>query len=172
MRRGGRSGAVLPVAVGEAALMSSAQERGISQRVAGMEHILAAQRMHVHDLEARGFDISGSLALLEVMESIADKFRTAWKLLQVQRPRSSQTPAGVPLAPYRLPTGKGVPSAALPRSETTTFACAHCGLALGVRNGDDALVYDVGQWARQCKHQTLQTPALCQLLPVAAAGMH
>jgi hypothetical protein len=153
--------------------MSIAQENLISERVARIERLLAAQRVRVHRLEAQGLDISKPLALLKLMEAIAHQFRKAWKLMhaqQVRQARLSRTPGGVRSPPHGLPTRKRGPSATKPRREVATFACPHCGLVLGVSNG--ALVYDVGQWARRCSHQMLQTPALCQLLPGAAASMH
>jgi hypothetical protein len=134
------------------------------RRLVRAEHMLAAQRARVRQLEYGGFDVARPRALLRLMEAITSQFRTTCRLLRAyQAPHRS----GVSPAPPTLPTrslGSRGPSG---------FSCPHCGLPLALSHeGNGALVYEIDRWLRQCQHRALETPVLCQLIPSSAAAMH
>jgi capsular polysaccharide biosynthesis protein len=154
---------------------SGGRERLLLERVARAERLLAAQRVLVRKLENGGFDITQPRALLQLMEAVTEQFRTTCRLFRTYRPPppirrevSRAPPAPSTERSWTRPAAAEAPPA-IRATDLATFPCRHCGMALAVaRESDGALVYQLAQWRRRCRYQTLQAPALCQLIPKSA----
>jgi hypothetical protein len=166
--------------------MYNAREEVLSARVARAERLLEDQRLRVHRLRACGLNASAALALLHLMESVTEQFRTAWRLIraypqplkiavdgrQSTRPLAPVAGIAEPLLPPGSGSGivHGQP-ARQPTRRNAIFSCPHCGLPLGLGDGNGSVVYSVYQWTRRCRYLTLQSAGLCQLLPGPAAAL-
>jgi hypothetical protein len=151
----------------------------LAERVARAEHHLAVQRLRILQLEADGFDVERPRALLQLMEDITEQFRIACRLFEVHQCPPLSVRLGVELRSVARPGQDwthhttGGPRPTSPADDLATFLCPHCGMRLAVKSGDDgALIYDINQWRRQCQHQSLQTPVLCQFFASSADMLH
>jgi len=147
-----------------------------AERVALAEHLLAAQRLRISQLEADGFDLARPRALLRLMEAIAEQFRIACQLFEAherspRRLASELDSPGFP-AQGRIHRAPGEPPPTSLTSELAAFPCPHCGMRLALKSDEGMLVYDIDQWRRQCQHQGLQTPVLCQVFPSSTDMIH
>lgn len=163
----------------EFALSGDDTERLLFERIVRAERLVAAQRLCIGRLQARGSDIAQPQALLGLMEAITEQFRTAWMLFRAHppvppvRPGVRSTPATPPSVLHSRRPAPAEPPSTLPATDPASFRCPHCGLALSLRwQGDGALVYGIGEWLRLCRHQELQTPVVCQFLQSSARVMH
>jgi hypothetical protein len=148
-------------------------EQLILERLHRAERLLATQRRHVCQLEARGLDGAQAQSLLALMESVTDQFYLTWRLFRAyRRPAISSDPAPPPAPAEARPAAAppALPSAAV--AAASHVPCPHCGLGLGLKGRDGAISYDISEWQRRCRHQELQTPVLCQLLPLATQTVH
>jgi hypothetical protein len=112
-------------------------------------------------------------ALLKVMESVAEQFHVAWRLFRTYAQPSEPAwhePARAAIAEGSSPTAGSWP--ATPGASAAHVSCPHCGLRLGLGGENGAFGYDMREWARRCRYQKLQTPALCQLLQERLATVH